>query len=570
MRRILIAVAAVLATAPPATAATVTLTYQRTEPAIAGDRYYAAVPPTDVYAVLVSDPDGAADAWEVDADGRVRASAPRPLTAGPGCSADAAGWVACAPVPTAPGHATAIALQLSPGAGDDHIGATGAGRAGGARAVQADLGPGDDAVDVQGVSWTVRGGAGADRLAAGPAAPGAHVAWDGGPGPDRVSGSAAAVSYADRTAGVRATPDGVADDGEPGEGDDVGADVGEITGGAGDDTLQAANGPVHGGPGADTLLGAGRGGRNLDGGPGDDTLRGGPEGEALDGGDGDDLLDGGDGDDVLQDGKGADRVFGGPGDDFYDRTPDGAPDVVSGGPGLDRLNELAFAGAPRIVLGGLTDAEGDRLAADWEDATLNGAGRLTGSDHGERLAVLWWATVDGRGGDDVISGWGRLIGGPGRDVVTAEIDPRDVRRLRPPEVDVRDGAPGDQVRCVAPKVVLVRDRGDRTLGCAGRPVVRLRVLGRDGLTLRGGARVRLGLDCYGPSPCRGTVVLRAGGARVGHASFRVFQTGHGVTVPVREGRPAAPCGIARATVRLRDARGRRFVQDLRLGPCAWG
>jgi Ca2+-binding RTX toxin-like protein len=571
MRRILIVAFAVLATATPASAATVTLTYQRTSTAVAGDRYDPYVPPTDVYEMRVADPDGAADAWEVDPAGRVRALGPRALDVGPGCSADAVGWVACAGAPTAPGNATAVTLQLSPGAGDDRL--TGTGRLAGISTVQVDLGLGDDVVDAHGVGWSVRGDEGADRLTAGPAAPAVQVVWDGGPGPDSVSGSAALVNYASATAGVRATPDGVPDDGAPGEGDDVGADVGAIVGGEGDDTLQAANGPVEGGAGADTLLGGRGAGRNLKGEGGDDTILGGAQDEVLDGGAGDDVLDGGDGDDMLDDGAGADRINGGAGDDDLERQPDGASDALSGGPGRDRLFELAFNSAPSITLGGRTSDDGDRVADDWEDARLDGPGRLIGSDRAEHLELPSWGTADGRGGDDVITGWGRLVGGPGHDVVTADIDPRDVRHLRPPEVDVRDGAPGDQVFCVAPKVVLERDPGDRTVGCAGHPVVRLHApASADGgpLVLRGGARVRLGLDCYGPSPCRGTVFLRAGGARVGHASFRVFQTGHGLTVPVRLGRPAAPCGTARASVRLRDAKGRRFVQDLRLGPCAWG
>ena len=45
------------------------------------------------------------------------------------------------------------------------------------------------------------------------------------------------VSYAQRGSALTVTMDGVFDDGESGEGDNVGADIENATGGAGDDTF---------------------------------------------------------------------------------------------------------------------------------------------------------------------------------------------------------------------------------------------------------------------------------------------------------------------------------------------
>ena len=81
-----------------------------------------------------------------------------------------------------------------------------------------DGGPGDDRL------W---GGDGDDRLV-------------GGPGRDVLSGGAGLhdrADYSGRTAGVALTLDAVANDGEPGEGDDLRADVEDLLGGRGADRL---------------------------------------------------------------------------------------------------------------------------------------------------------------------------------------------------------------------------------------------------------------------------------------------------------------------------------------------
>ena len=107
--------------------------------------------------------------------------------------------------------------------------------------------------------------------------------FNGGAGTDT-------VSYALRTVAVVALIDGVAHSGESGENDKVMADVENLTGGAGDDTLTGSVGN-----------------NVLDGGAGNDTLNGLAGNDILRGGAGNDTLNGGDGDDVFDEGAAAER-----------------------------------------------------------------------------------------------------------------------------------------------------------------------------------------------------------------------------------------------------------------------
>jgi Ca2+-binding RTX toxin-like protein len=109
------------------------------------------------------------------------------------------------------------------------------------------------------------------------------------------------ILYFGRTQGVTVDLDNVDDDGAPGERDNVRSNVENLSGGAGDDTLNSlgAFSRLDGHGGSDTLLGGG----------GPDTLSGGP---------GDDTIDGGTEDDVIPMGAsadGADEVRGGGGTD---------------------------------------------------------------------------------------------------------------------------------------------------------------------------------------------------------------------------------------------------------------
>jgi Ca2+-binding RTX toxin-like protein len=203
-------------------------------------------------------------------------------------------------------------------------------------------GAGADRLDGQGSADHLDGGDGDDTLAGGD---GADV-LAGGPGRDT-------VSYADAPGAVRASVDGVANDGAPGEGDMIAADVEALVGSLGDDVLAA--GPA---------------GTSLQGSDGNDVLEGGAGPDALDGGPGDDLLRGGGGADVLTGGEGTDTVT-------YDERR--AAVRVSAG---DGIGDDGAAG------------EHDTVTADVE-AIIGGAGpdRLFGSR-------LVGGTLDGGAGDD--------------------------------------------------------------------------------------------------------------------------------------------------------------------------
>ena len=203
-----------------------------------------------------------------------------------------------------------VPVELSAGPGADLL----------EGAEQADLldgGPGDDSVIGGDGADTLRGGdgadtlegrGGADRLEGGAGddtlspdgfeAPAADVV-DGGPGSDVVT-----ADYASRFGDARPllsiTLAGGADDGRPGEGDDL-QGVERVVLGIG--------GSFAGTDGADEIrlvqVGADS---TLTGHDGPDRLRGGDGADRIDGGAGDDALDGGFGDDVIVGGPGRDAI----------------------------------------------------------------------------------------------------------------------------------------------------------------------------------------------------------------------------------------------------------------------
>jgi hypothetical protein len=259
-----------------------------------------------------------------------------------------------------------------------------------------DAGPGPDTVRFVNGSGTVKLGAGDDTAIAEQAvSPGiVAVTVDGGPGADTLTTAANGrlrASYADRTAGVSATLDGIANDGEPGENDQLGSGVRAIIGGSGPDSLT-------GGPDEDGLIG----------GAGNDVLRGLAGKDTFDGGAGDDVLDGGEGDEVFVAEAGAETVRGGAGFDwmYYDRTETDRRPVAAS------LDDQPGDGVP---------GENDDIGSDVE-ALEGGWGddRLTGSDGPDRLtAVRGVDLLDGRGGADTLisndATVGMLTGGPGPD-----------------------------------------------------------------------------------------------------------------------------------------------------------
>jgi Ca2+-binding RTX toxin-like protein len=118
------------------------------------------------------------------------------------------------------------------------------------------------------------------------------------------------TDYAGRNFPVTVTLDGTADDGGDGEGDNVAADVEDVTGGSAADTLV--------GSAADN---------ELVGGGGDDTISGGDGNDGLDGGAGRDTIDGGPGRDDMRGGAGADTI----------KTRDGVTDRADCAGGTDSV-----------------------------------------------------------------------------------------------------------------------------------------------------------------------------------------------------------------------------------------
>jgi Ca2+-binding RTX toxin-like protein len=100
--------------------------------------------------------------------------------------------------------------------------------------------------------------------------------------------------------GVTISLNGVADDGSSGEGDNVGADIEDIDGTAGNDVFTGSPGPdgFSGGFGNDEIHGGG-GDDHLYGGGGDDRIFGDAGNDKLEGANGADTIDGGSGTDQL-------------------------------------------------------------------------------------------------------------------------------------------------------------------------------------------------------------------------------------------------------------------------------
>src|SRR4051812_17378049 len=235
------------------------------------------------------------------------------------------------------------------------------------------LGDGDDSL-TSNMSGLADGGPGDDQIHTG----GAASMLSGGPGADLLDATAsdsAAVTYADHTDGVTVRLDGLADDGAAGEGDNVLGRVTGITGGSGNDDLQAG----------DHASG-------LFGGPGDDLLTGSPEGDSINAGEGDDTVAGGAGNDYLQGGAGADELGGG--DGFDEASYAGATEPLS-----LSIGDGANDGAP---------GEADDIHGDVE-ALAGGRGDdvLTGTAGPNRLIAYGGHDVlHGEAGADELIGWG--------------------------------------------------------------------------------------------------------------------------------------------------------------------
>ncbi len=194
------------------------------------------------------------------------------------------------------------------------------------------------------------------------------------------------VDYSARTNNLVLRISGTAVSGEPGENDTISADIENLVGGQGNDTLwgSTANNTLNGGPGNDIIHG----------GAGDDVLIG---------GDGDDTLYGEDGDDVfLATGTG---------------TDDGN-DVIFCGNGIDTLDyssrtvgvtvSLTQGGSSTGITGGSendTISNASSTADDCENAVggVGGHNTLIGNSLDNILDAYTSAssTIDGMGGTDI-------------------------------------------------------------------------------------------------------------------------------------------------------------------------
>jgi RTX calcium-binding nonapeptide repeat (4 copies) len=237
---------------------------------------------------------------------------------------------------------------------------------------------------------TILGGAGDDQLGGG----GGNDALDGGDGNDTLrgdenyegSGSNSrkgaddirggagidTMTYAGHdSTSIVASLDDQANDGQPGEGDNVHADVENLTGdynGSGNTlTGSAAANQLEGASQNDTLAGGG----------GNDRLRSFGGNDRLDGGAGDDFLEAGFDDDVLDGGPGTDSFVGdetrsntiGTGNDTI-LARDGIAEPVSCGPGADQ----ATVDANDIVA---TDPQNGCETVDRGAAAPGGGGGAT-------------------------------------------------------------------------------------------------------------------------------------------------------------------------------------------------
>ena len=236
--------------------------------------------------------------------------------------------------------------------------------------VEVKLGDGDDFLTSGALNGVFRGEDGNDTIVGGPGGVGFFEYLIGGAGNDLLRGRSGSevlngglgadvlnggssidcgldfcfqmtdtVTYAGRTNGVVADADGLADDGEPGEGDLIRRNVERIVGGRGNDVLTAS-----------TSRGSARYpfepivfGSTLQGRAGNDLLRGSRGRDFLIGQSGNDVLRGYRGNDFISGRSGGDRLVGnsgrdrlraGKGRDFISAR-DGQPDRVSGGRGSD-------------------------------------------------------------------------------------------------------------------------------------------------------------------------------------------------------------------------------------------
>jgi Ca2+-binding RTX toxin-like protein len=248
-------------------------------------------------------------------------------------------------------------------------------------------GPGADTLAGLGGADVLSGDAGDDIIDEG-AASNAGDTINGGAGIDL-------VDYSGRQNRVTVTINGMANDGEDNETDNVRTDV-----------------------------------ENVRGGDGNDIITGSTFANLIEGGEGEDTIDGGAGNDVLVGGADADELTGGPGNDRFDEEDDDSgSDTMIGGVGTDTIDYSARTSSVTVTLDNIDDdgqvGEADDVQSDVEnilcgsgDDVVVGSGVanvITGGEGADE--------IDGGDGNDTISGGDDvddITGGAGEDTIDGD------------------------------------------------------------------------------------------------------------------------------------------------------
>ena len=276
-------------------------------------------------------------------------------------------------------------------------------------------------------------------------------------GPDTFAGGRGVDLYfAHRSGGQNVDLNGVADDGLPGERNNIKPDVEEVTTGDGDDIiiLSGAANRVEANGGHDTVKGLG-GRDEVIGGSGDDLLLGGEGNDELAGDADQDTVHGNGDEDEIRGGSGTDRLYGDADDDRFEQSsgPDGA-DKIRGGSGLDWLRYSERTAAVTITIG---DGDADDGQAGELDEVFGDIERISTGSGSDMVSAPYSLEknhiLSGGGGTDQLwGGDGRdfLSGGPGVDTLYPEEgedsvsgdEDGDTIQAVDGSVDSVDGGPG--------------------------------------------------------------------------------------------------------------------------------
>jgi Ca2+-binding RTX toxin-like protein len=294
---------------------------------------------------------------------------------------------------------------------------------------------------------TLQGGAGPDTLIGGPDSDqlegnAGNDTLDGGAGSDKIFGNEDVdlVDYSSRTANLTIMLDRQANDGEPGENDNIQDSCEQIFCGSGNDTITTDTSPtgnssdnVFWGMGGNDTLDGGVGNDWLEGGAGDDSLSGNVGLDTLSGDIGNDTLDGGNDNDLIWGWFGNDSIRGGAGSDqLYGQQDD---DRIDGGLGADLIvgdvgNDTVDYSMRRddisVTLDGLANdgtkrreptlldplgyvGEWDNVMPDVENVLCGSGNDYVSSPDSSNVAnhfVGGWGddNLYGGGGDDVLEG----------------------------------------------------------------------------------------------------------------------------------------------------------------------